>query len=72
MTPKAESSNIITGSSDFSTRLWDAETGKSIFSCKHPTSVKTVEYGMGEKIYLAATETQMGKQGSIVLWDPRG
>jgi hypothetical protein len=27
---------------------------------------------MGEKIYLAATETQMGKQGSILLWDSRG
>lgn len=64
----SKSQFLVTGSADFSMKLWDVATGECLYTFKQDTSVRRVEFDpFGTKI-LAVTDKVMGFPGSIITY----
>jgi len=64
---------LITGAADQSARLWDVETGKQIFRYPHSSTVRSVGWAMGDKMFLTVTDTSFGGTPTIFIYNaPEG
>lgn len=57
-----DSSRLLTASGDMSTRLWDVRTGEELKCWALPSPVKAVNWAIGDKLFLTATASVMGKK----------
>ena len=60
---------MLTASGDQSTRLWDVRTGEELKSWELPTPGKAVNWAIGDKLFLTATMSVMGKKSYIYVLD---
>ncbi|HZZ79322.1 MAG TPA: protein kinase, partial [Gemmataceae bacterium] len=61
---------LVTGSSDKTAHVWDADTGKPIGKAlAHNQEVKLVALHPGGKKLLTFSETGKNKKGDVLLWD---
>ena len=71
-----DSTRLLTASGDQSTRLWDVSTGEQLKSWDLPTPGKAVSWATGDKLFLTATASVMGKKSYIYILnsesDPSG
>lgn len=64
---------LITGAADQSARLWDVETGKQIHRYAHGSTVRSVGWAMGDKMFLTVTDTSFGGTPTIYIYNaPEG
>jgi len=64
-----DSTHLMTGSADQSSKLWDVETGKEIRTQKCPVSVRWVSMAEGDRTFLNITDQVMGKDATIYVYD---
>jgi translation initiation factor 3 subunit I len=58
----------LTGASDSTSILWDAQTGRELFQFHHEVSVKYVDFSIGDELSLHVTDRIMGKPPTIKLY----
>ncbi|CAE6436764.1 unnamed protein product [Rhizoctonia solani] len=61
----AQSRFMLSGAADNMMKLWDASTGKCLYTWEFPTAVKRVAWSDDDKQILCITEQRMGYQGAI-------
>jgi translation initiation factor 3 subunit I len=66
------STEVLSGSADTNTKLWDAEHGKEIQSWSHRAPVRSVEFAYGDSQFLAVTDQVLGYLPAIYIWDTAG
>ena len=49
-------------------KLWDAQTGKELFTFHHRTPVRFVQFAHRDRMILSVTDQVMGQPGSILLY----
>ncbi|CAI1641182.1 hypothetical protein SEUBUCD650_0M02790 [Saccharomyces eubayanus] len=59
----------VTGSADYSIKLWDVSTGQSIATWKSPVPVKRVEFSPCGNFFLAILDNVMKNPGSINIYE---
>jgi translation initiation factor 3 subunit I len=60
---------VLSGSADTWTKLWDAEHGKELQSWSHRAPVRSVEFAYGDSQYLSVTDQVLGYLPAIYVWD---
>ncbi|CCK70464.1 translation initiation factor eIF3 subunit i KNAG_0E02020 [Huiozyma naganishii CBS 8797] len=58
----------VTGSADYSIKIWDVSTGETVFTYQSPVPVKSVEFSPCGKYFLAVLDKVMGYPGSINIY----
>jgi len=70
-----KSKYMLSGSGDFSARLWDARTGTQLCQWSHKTAVRCVEFSEDDQLFLMVTDAVMKEIAKIFLYempaDPR-
>lgn len=66
-----ESKKIVTGSGDFSARLWDCETGKSEEEWKYMSSAKHCSFSYSGNLVCITTSKQGGGDAALKIHDLR-
>ncbi|KDN45029.1 Eukaryotic translation initiation factor 3 subunit I, partial [Rhizoctonia solani AG-8 WAC10335] len=61
----SQSRFMLSGAADNMMKLWDASTGKCLYTWEFPTAVKRVAWSDDDKQILCITEQRMGYQGAI-------
>ncbi|ODV70845.1 translation initiation factor eIF3 subunit i [Cyberlindnera jadinii NRRL Y-1542] len=64
----SKSEFCLTGSADFSMKLWEVSTGRCLFTFDQDTSVRRVEFDPYDNRILAVTDKVMGFPGSIITY----
>ncbi|SCV05072.1 LANO_0G17854g1_1 [Lachancea nothofagi CBS 11611] len=59
----------VTGSADFSIKLWDIETGQNVYTWKTKTPVRRVEFSPSGDKFLAVLDGVMGYPGSVTVYE---
>jgi len=62
-------SQVLSGSADTFTKLWDCERGKEIHQWGHRAPVRSVEYAYGDNEFLTVTDQVLGFHPAIYIWD---
>jgi len=62
-----DSSRLLTGSADTTARLWDVESGKSLYAWKHKAGVRSVRFAHGERMFLTVQDSTFSSQPSIFI-----
>jgi translation initiation factor 3 subunit I len=65
----SQSEFCLTGSADFSMKLWRVATGECLFTYAMDTSVRRVEFDQSDNKILAVTDKVMGFPGSILIYN---
>jgi len=60
---------VLSASADYSTKLWDAQTGKELESWNHPAPVRDVHFALGDREFLTITDQVIGHKSTIRIWD---
>lgn len=63
--------NIVTGSGDFSARIWDCSTGKETLKWAYPSTVKHCSFSYSGNIVCLTTSKQAGSKPCLRLHDLR-
>jgi len=70
-----KSKYVLSGSGDFSARLWDAKTGAEVMRWPQKTAVRSVEFAFGDQQFLLVTDAVMKEIAKIFVYqmtpDPR-
>lgn len=66
-----ETQNILTGSADNSCRLWNCEKGTQLINIPTNTAVRTNGFSYSGQLIMFSTDTTMGKQCTIYIYDIR-
>ncbi|KAG9124749.1 translation initiation factor eIF3 subunit [Ceratobasidium sp. 392] len=61
----SQSRFLLSGAADNMMKLWEASTGKCLYTWEFPTAVKRVAWSEDDKEILCVTEQRMGYQGAI-------
>lgn len=64
----AETQYCVTGSADYSVRVWDISNGETVHVWQTPVPVKRVEWSPCGKYVMALWDNVMGRPGSLVLY----
>jgi len=62
-------SRVLSGSADNTAKIWDAENGREILSWAHKSPVRSVEYSLGDKTFVAVTDQVLGYLPTVCIWD---
>ncbi|ELU39590.1 eukaryotic translation initiation factor 3 [Rhizoctonia solani AG-1 IA] len=60
---------LLSGAADNMMKLWEASTGKCLYTWEFPTAVKRVAWSEDDKQILCITEQRMGYQGAIRVFN---
>jgi len=60
---------VVTGSADTFAKLWDAEYGRETASFPHKAPVRSVNFSVGDKQVVTATDQVLGFKPVIYIWD---
>lgn len=60
---------LLTASADTSVRLWDVQTGKTLFVFKHLAPVRGVEFAEGDRQFLTVGDKSLGQEAAIFIYD---
>ncbi|KAG8738033.1 translation initiation factor eIF3 subunit [Ceratobasidium sp. 414] len=61
----SQSRFLLSGAADNTMKLWEASTGKCLYTWEFPTAVKRVAWSEDDKEILCVTEQRMGHQGAF-------
>ncbi|QRV77901.1 eukaryotic translation initiation factor 3 subunit I [Ceratobasidium sp. AG-Ba] len=61
----SQSRFLLSGAADNTMKLWEASTGKCLYTWEFPTAVKRVAWSEDDKEILCVTEQRMGYMGAI-------
>lgn len=59
---------MLTGAADNSTKLWDVQTGKELYHWAENTPVRCVNFALGSKMFLCATDKLMGYDACVKIY----
>jgi len=62
---------LVSGSADTTVKLWSVEDGREIQSWKHKAPVRSVNFSLGDKMIVSATDQVLGFKPVIYVWDAR-
>uniref|UniRef100_A0A6V3U2L6 Serine-threonine kinase receptor-associated protein n=1 Tax=Lotharella globosa TaxID=91324 RepID=A0A6V3U2L6_9EUKA len=60
---------LATGASDRTVRIWEAETGEEKYQFETKSAVRSVNFAIGDKLLLAAQDSQYGSQPTVFIYD---
>src|ERR1700738_545342 len=63
------SSRILTGSGDKRVILWETQTGKKLDEWTHNSQVRTVQFAIGDRMFVAATDSSFSQTPSIYIYN---
>jgi len=66
---EADSNKCLSGSADFSAKIWSVENGKEINSWSHKAPVRAVNFGVGDRQFLSVTDMVFGEPATVWVWD---
>jgi translation initiation factor 3 subunit I len=66
-----DTSRILTGSADNSTRLWDCETGTTLSQFETGSAVRSCMFSYSSNLFVYTTDATMGSVCEIYLYDIR-
>lgn len=64
-----DSRRLVTGSADASAKIWDAETGKDLYTFKQKTSVRSIGFSLGDRELLCVTDSKMKNPSQLIIYD---
>ena len=65
----AESKFLVSGAADNTMKLWEAQTGKCLFTWEFPTAVKRVAFSEDDSLIACITEQRMGFRGAVRIFE---
>jgi len=63
------SSRILTGSGDKRVILWETQTGKKLDEWTHNSQVRTVQFAIGDRMFVAATDSSFSQTPTIYIYN---
>lgn len=63
-----DSRMLLSGSADATAKIWDVSCGKLVNTLTTKTSVRSVDYSMGDKELLLATDAKMGHAAELQIY----
>lgn len=66
--PDSHTSRLLTASADNTAKLWDIQYGKCLQTWSFETGVRSVEFALGDREFLALTDSRMGKPGLLNIF----
>jgi WD40 repeat protein len=60
---------LLTGSADTTARLWDVQTGRSLFTFGHKAPVRSVGFADGDRQFLSVGDKSLGQDPMIFVWN---
>ena len=70
-TTSGDTSRVLTGSADNSTRLWDCETGTQLNQFDTGSAVRACVFSYSSNLFVYTTDATMGSVCEIYLYDVR-
>jgi len=60
---------VLSGSADTFTKIWDCERGREIHQWGHRAPVRSVEFAYGDGEFLTVTDQVLGFHPAVYIWD---
>jgi len=66
-----DSTLLVTGAADTKVNTWDVQTGHNVMSISHSTPIRWVSIAEGDRLFLAVSDSVMGRLAAIYVYDYR-